>query len=1386
MDIKAKFDRAADVFMGKPEALYEQACESYKGKEFERARELFKRAADKGHAASAYEFSLMALGGKAGETDVRLAVKYMRLSVDSDYLPAIQKLASWCFSTEYKGKLLYAYIGFINGSERCFWSDPVTKFTVEERVASGSMRVALCEELGISLSDESILTAAEKLYSRAGEKGDARSSYSAALAKLAMAKDEKSFINVVLRLVSSIKAGIPEAQFIAGWLSFSREEKLPDTVLNLSFSDVKLSIPFSVRCFLAAAKKSFAPAQLRLGHYLLFDFVKPIDGVSGEALLKKAEKTESWASLYLAQYYFSKCNYREIGLRITRLISSFPSDASCNYMYGFMLKKGWGGLKKDEQKAFSLIRKAVIDRRYNDAKAIYELADCYLHGKGVTKDAKQAICLLEPIKNENYDALLSLCRCYRKGIGVDIDPVHAIELLNEPIANADCYQPMSYMIQCDIANEASIDRDALNQIVSGAAKRGIAMAQNDWGEILINGLGVKSDLTQSKYWFEKAAVQGSDDARLNLARLLLDTKDVSEDEREQAGNLLDQVIERAASDSSDVYFESVFLRAGLFAEDGKHEAAFSLYWELADKGNSAALLQCGDYLLEGIGVEKDLSRALECYRRGADLGNAEALERIGRCYWIGLGVEKDDVIAVEYFQQAEKKGSKTASYHYALCLDEGKGVDQDKAACHEIMRNLAQDGYAPAVKWIGDREMNSDPLDDLIGLESVKRELRAMRRHIAFSQDFAAQGGKYEKASHHMLFLGNPGTGKTTVARLVADILCEMGVTRTRNLIEVDRSNLIGEYRGQSGIKAKEAIDKAMGGVLFVDEAYALKSDKGDGLGQEAVDVIVKAMTDYADDLVVIMAGYEYEMSKFLESNSGLASRFRYTFHFENYGADELTQIFNSYLIKQGFTIDEDALDLARGVFERERKAKNFGNARFANNFAHDVIDRHIDKTYDSSDAGSVAHIVATDIPVDSEGENCDELANSVVVELGGPQASLDDLVGLGEVKDELERLRKSLVFAKRVIAKGADLGEANYHMLFLGNPGTGKTTVARIVADMLCEMGATKNCNLVEADRSTLIGEYRGQSTQKVSEAIGRAMGGVLFIDEAYGLLSDSHDGFGQEAIDTLVKAMTDHMGEFVVIMAGYEREMDNFLKRNSGLASRFRYTFHFEDYSADDLLEMFYNRVKSAGFVIEGNALALVFAIFQKAREKEHFGNGRFVSNFFQDVFSRHAFRVADADDESLLTRITTDDIPVDLLGDEGITGFTFSSSRGSEGKDDELTDCDIPKLRDAWVSSDDESYLYIGKFLEKLVGIGLIDDSFLKKAGYRKKANNVLREAGLIQKLPYGSLKNGGWFPTAKGYKKGIRIKSGGEGDDAFVICAYSDECANVISTVLKKGE
>lgn len=112
---------------------------------------------------------------------------------------------------------------------------------------------------------------------------------------------------------------------------------------------------------------------------------------------------------------------------------------------------------------------------------------------------------------------------------------------------------------------------------------------------------MKSDLTQSKYWFEKAAVQGSDDARLNLARLLLDTKDVSEDEREQAENLLDQVIERAASDSSDVYFESVFLRAGLFAEDGKHEEAFSLYWELADKGNSAALLQCGDYLLEGIG-----------------------------------------------------------------------------------------------------------------------------------------------------------------------------------------------------------------------------------------------------------------------------------------------------------------------------------------------------------------------------------------------------------------------------------------------------------------------------------------------------------------------------------------------------------------------------------------------------------------------------------------------------------------------------------------------------------------------------------------------------------------------------------------------------------------
>ncbi len=252
------------------------------------------------------------------------------------------------------------------------------------------------------------------------------------------------------------------------------------------------------------------------------------------------------------------------------------------------------------------------------------------------------------------------------------------------------------------------------------------------------------------------------------------------------------------------------------------------------------------------------------------------------------------------------------------------------------------------VKGKGDVDAN-DPyvaLESLIGLESVKQEITTLANYVRIQQLRHSQGLKTSPVSYHCVFTGNPGTGKTTVARIVAGIYKDLGILKRGHLVETDRSGLVAEYVGQTAVKTNKIIDSALDGVLFIDEAYSLVPDDGKDYGKEAIATLLKRMEDDRDRLVVILAGYSDEMKNFIDSNPGLQSRFNRYVEFPDYSVDELYRIFCSRAKEYEYILSDDASDLLRAVIEKAvaNKDKKFGNGRFVRNLFEKTIEHQANR----------------------------------------------------------------------------------------------------------------------------------------------------------------------------------------------------------------------------------------------------------------------------------------------------------------------------------------------------------------------------------------------------------------------------------------------------------
>ena len=527
-----------------------------------------------------------------------------------------------------------------------------------------------------------------------------------------------------------------------------------------------------------------------------------------------------------------------------------------------------------------------------------------------------------------------------------------------------------------------------------------------------------------------------------------------------------------------------------------------------------------------------------------------------------------------------------------------------------------------------------DEFEGFVGLTNLKQSLKDFITYLDFVNERKKQGIETEESiSANCIFLGNPGTGKTSIARLLGKFFKSIGILEHGHVIEVDRAELVGEYIGETAQKTEKVINQALGGILFIDEAYSLKKDSsGQDFGQEAIDIILKRMEDYKNKFFVIAAGYPLPMQSFLESNPGLKSRFTHFFTFDDYSAEELTLIYKIFSAKEKYLVDKEANSFLTERLETicSNADYTFGNARFIRNLFNETKVQ-LSKRYqlleeNEKDFSALNTLRKEDVQASllnlnnrsktnkSNDRKVDKYINEV-----------NNLIGLDDVKIVFNKILASIKVDKLKKERSISLIHKNLNSFFISEPGSGTTTVARFYAKSLKESERLTNGQLLEIDSSTFFGLSKIDSYLMIDELFKKLLGNVILVNDVTATLQCTSD-FSDSLLQYFLKKLYLISDDVAAIFSGSKEDIQNLINDFPVLENQFPNIFNFESYSTRQLLEIALSICQKKNYQLDEGAWQQMLELidYLKKEKRKNFYNTRTIKEILNKAISIQEDRI------------------------------------------------------------------------------------------------------------------------------------------------------------------
>ena len=527
-----------------------------------------------------------------------------------------------------------------------------------------------------------------------------------------------------------------------------------------------------------------------------------------------------------------------------------------------------------------------------------------------------------------------------------------------------------------------------------------------------------------------------------------------------------------------------------------------------------------------------------------------------------------------------------------------------------------------------------EELNGYVGLKNLKHSLSEFITYINFVQERKKQGiDVKENLTAHCIFLGNPGTGKTSIARILGRFFKSVGLLENGHVVEVDRSTLVGEYIGETAQKTEKVIKQALGGILFIDEAYTLKRDtNGNDFGQEAIDIILKRMEDFNGKFFVIAAGYPELMQNFLNSNPGLKSRFTHLFLFDDFSANELVEIYKLFSSRDKFIITPEAEELLTNklklIYENDKNS--LGNARFVRNLFNEtkvqLSKRYHSLKYDERNFYASSTIIIDDIL--SAFNNYEKHSKGFVFnddKLNKYLNELNNLVGLEDVKKTFSKLLASIKVEQLKKERAISSLPKNLNSIFICEPGAGTSTVARLFGKVFKELSLIESGQLVEIDSSYFYGLNKIDSYLTLDKIFQDSIGKIIVVNDSVITLKAKSD-FSDSLLQYFLKKLYLYRDKVVAVLTGNQDEFEDLFESVPVIENQFPNIYNFGHYSTRQLLEIALNICQKKNYQLEEGAWQQMLDLLAKLRsdKNKNFYNARTIKEILNKAIANQEERI------------------------------------------------------------------------------------------------------------------------------------------------------------------